>query len=293
MEKSSFTATVGKFFCNFNRKEETKKCQNEQAIKSVDADDFEQFLLREYECPVCINYAVPPIFMCICSHIICVTCWQKCPTCPTCRTEKSPSRAFALEKIYPLLTFPCKYNSCPFVGKDGTTVEHQLNCDYMPLRCPFDENFNCHWLGPYREAKDHLAKHHSDNVYFDSSATLVNRRFRESVENRFLMVFYAYGNIFRFKWEYSLLKPVVKFTIRNLGCRQSDISNYTYEVKFTNNSLRRLKSIRMAGDIPSIADNETREFNALLSELLYTFSKKNNTLTYTVSIHRNPPKDHV
>ena len=39
-----------------------------------------------FECPVCFDYALPPIYQCDSGHIVCAECWTKLKTCPTCRS---------------------------------------------------------------------------------------------------------------------------------------------------------------------------------------------------------------
>ena len=38
-----------------------------------------------FECPVCFDYALPPIMQCQSGHIVCSNCRPKLPQCPTCR----------------------------------------------------------------------------------------------------------------------------------------------------------------------------------------------------------------
>ena len=42
-------------------------------------------LASYFECPVCFDYALPPIMQCQSGHIVCQSCRQKLATCPTCR----------------------------------------------------------------------------------------------------------------------------------------------------------------------------------------------------------------
>jgi len=38
-----------------------------------------------FECPVCFDYALPPIMQCQSGHIVCSHCRPKLQFCPTCR----------------------------------------------------------------------------------------------------------------------------------------------------------------------------------------------------------------
>ena len=44
-----------------------------------------QDLVNLFECPVCFDYALPPILQCQSGHIVCSQCRQKLSSCPTCR----------------------------------------------------------------------------------------------------------------------------------------------------------------------------------------------------------------
>ena len=42
---------------------------------------------EDLKCPICLETAQPPIFMCPDSHIICSECAPKVQTCPQCRVR--------------------------------------------------------------------------------------------------------------------------------------------------------------------------------------------------------------
>ena len=42
---------------------------------------------EDLKCPICLETAQPPIFMCPDSHIICSECAPKVQTCPECRVR--------------------------------------------------------------------------------------------------------------------------------------------------------------------------------------------------------------
>lgn len=56
-----------------------------------------QDLASLFECPVCFDYALPPIMQCQSGHIVCQSCRQKLNLCPTCRGP--------LGKTYVMLLF--------------------------------------------------------------------------------------------------------------------------------------------------------------------------------------------
>lgn len=42
-------------------------------------------LVSLFECPVCMDFALPPILQCQSGHIVCASCRSKLSSCPTCR----------------------------------------------------------------------------------------------------------------------------------------------------------------------------------------------------------------
>ena len=56
---------------------------NEEFLKFIDKQISEKE--KELECPVCLDIACSPIFMCSEQHLICSTCRPKLSNCPECR----------------------------------------------------------------------------------------------------------------------------------------------------------------------------------------------------------------
>ena len=56
---------------------------NEEFLKFIDKQINEKE--KELECPVCLDIACSPIFMCSEQHLICSTCRPKLSNCPECR----------------------------------------------------------------------------------------------------------------------------------------------------------------------------------------------------------------
>ena len=88
---------------------------------------------EDLKCPICLETAKPPIFMCPNSHIICDACAPKVQTCPQCR-EKLPTPlkrlfSFFLFLLYslsflfakaPLCWEKCHGDGCPAAEAGGT-----------------------------------------------------------------------------------------------------------------------------------------------------------------------------
>jgi hypothetical protein len=80
-------------------------------------------LLKELECPVCLEYMESPIKMCETGHNICVSCGSQVPKCPSCKGKFTEARNFTLERIAAAAIYPCKNQEA---GCEQTfTVNHK------------------------------------------------------------------------------------------------------------------------------------------------------------------------
>jgi E3 ubiquitin-protein ligase SIAH1 len=58
------------------------------------------------ECPVCLEYMVPPITMCSSGHSVCQACRPRLTNCPTCRRPLLGIRNYGLEHLARELQLP-------------------------------------------------------------------------------------------------------------------------------------------------------------------------------------------
>ncbi|CAG9771876.1 unnamed protein product [Ceutorhynchus assimilis] len=206
---------------------------------------LERVILKEYECPVCINYASPPIMMCSNSHIICLDCWKRCISCPTCRAPKTLSRAFTLEKIHPLLSFPCKWDGCCFRATSSYTIVHEHVCKYYPLKCPLGESHQCTWMGTMENVQEHLGSCHRDNVYFQSSVYLMSTNFATASRKYYTIILVVNDRLFKFSWTFDTAESLkVRFGMVSIGNGiPLDVYNYTlmFAKQFPVNNSRIIK----------------------------------------------------
>jgi E3 ubiquitin-protein ligase SIAH1 len=119
-------------------------------------------VLDELECPVCMEYMLPPITLCGNGHNICSSCKQKIQKCPTCREPLSETRNKALEKLALKVECPCrnKQHGCTLTFPIALIGEHHGICEYNPFVCPLEYRIKCNWTGLLTEIEDHvLGKH--------------------------------------------------------------------------------------------------------------------------------------
>ncbi|PSN35345.1 hypothetical protein C0J52_22153 [Blattella germanica] len=70
-------------------------------------DSFQEVLLQEIECPICLQYMTPPIKQCLNGHNICKDCRHNIANCPVCRSQLGNTRNLTAESMSRLITHPC------------------------------------------------------------------------------------------------------------------------------------------------------------------------------------------
>ncbi|XP_044751808.1 E3 ubiquitin-protein ligase SIAH1-like [Coccinella septempunctata] len=123
-------------------------------------------VLSEFECPICMEYMIPPIHQCTMGHTFCVNCFDKFSKCPTCRSPKGVSRAYALERIHSSVIFPCRFRSegCEVQILGSELSDHQGTCTFAKNLCPFATPMSCRWQGKRKEIVEHCKEVHPNNI---------------------------------------------------------------------------------------------------------------------------------
>jgi len=111
--------------------------QRRSSMNTV-TNDLRQGLLNELECPVCMEYMMPPIVFCVNGHNICPSCKPKLAQCPTCRQRFVNIRNVALEKMARQIEYPCVYwrSGCAQKFTLDLKNKHESVCSYNQYCCP-------------------------------------------------------------------------------------------------------------------------------------------------------------
>lgn len=116
-----------------------------------------------FECPICFDYAVPPIYQCQNGHLVCQACSNKITLCHTCRVPitKPSIRNLQLDRLANTFLFPCKYNfnGCQWKSHWLKKHEHEDSCDFISYSCPCPGT-SCKWTGLLSQVMPHLSEHH-------------------------------------------------------------------------------------------------------------------------------------
>nr|CAD7394071.1 unnamed protein product [Timema cristinae] len=116
-------------------------------LEEGDDAPLSEILLNALECPVCMEYMVPPIVLCESGHNICDQCRPKLPICPACRMPFLEARNIALETLAQGLRYPCRnrHLGCPEVYPMALISKHHLMCQHRPYECPLKVPGRCSW----------------------------------------------------------------------------------------------------------------------------------------------------
>jgi len=128
---------------------------------------LDEALLKELECPVCMQYMVPPIKLCKNGHNICNKCRQRVQRCPTCKAEFSETRNVVLENIATRQKYPCanRQSGCLNLLSIEHIAEHQAVCVYLKIECPFNVYWHCPWKGFKCNLKEHAQAAHPESFF--------------------------------------------------------------------------------------------------------------------------------
>jgi len=153
---------------------------------------LDEALLKDLECPVCMEYMVPPIKLCTNGHNVCSRCRQTVQWCPTCRAKFSDVRCLALENIARRQKYPCvnKEGGCLELFSIEHIDEHQAVCVYGKIKCPFKIKCYCSWKGFKSDLKEHAKTAHP-GCFFEES-TLRSSLFSD----RILTILSCFGELF-------------------------------------------------------------------------------------------------
>ncbi|KAG0548392.1 hypothetical protein BDA96_01G162900 [Sorghum bicolor] len=111
-----------------------------------------------FDCPICYEPLMPPIYQCGVGHLICNSCCirlNKCPLCPKSAFE----RCFGMERVVESIEVPCCFaeNGCTKKMAYFNKKKHEKACKHGPCFCPEP---GCGFSGPAAKLPDHFTDCH-------------------------------------------------------------------------------------------------------------------------------------
>lgn len=133
LSATTTTTTTATIHCSLTSNNSSSSLLS--AAASPNGSNQHQDLVNLFECPVCFDYALPPILQCQSGHFVCSQCRQKLSSCPTCRGPLGNIRNLGMEKVADTILFPCKYqtNGCHLSLTHKQKLEHEESCDFRPV----------------------------------------------------------------------------------------------------------------------------------------------------------------
>jgi E3 ubiquitin-protein ligase SIAH1 len=186
---------------------------------------LDETLLRDLECPVCLEYMVPPITLCNNGHDICSTCREKVEECPTCSGKFSGIRNVALEKIARRLQYPCtnRDRGCTLTFPIDLLYDHQVICKHGQIQCPINKvQVACPWKGKLSDLKEHVRDAHRE--YFSDTADFNARTVAEAAAS----IIFCFGGVFLY---YKRIKNGRFYCVIQLIGSHAEASKYKSEFK--------------------------------------------------------------
>ena len=128
---------------------------------------LDEALLKDLECPACMQYIVPPIELCTKGHNICSKCRKRVQRCPRCRAEFTEIRNLVLENIARRQKYPCinRDSGCLDLLSFEHIAEHPAVCVYGKIECPLHLRNLCSWNGLKNDLKEHVKAEHPDAFF--------------------------------------------------------------------------------------------------------------------------------
>ncbi|XP_067118753.1 E3 ubiquitin-protein ligase SIAH1A-like [Centruroides vittatus] len=144
----------------------TRRRRPSTSRNRTDGPDLEAMVVTLagiFDCTVCWERVIPPIFQCKAGHILCTRCKDRMNRCPACRSVLGEDRNFALERVAEILGFPCKYRNwgCRRIILNPERRAHEKSCAFRICPCPVLDP-GCWWEGICRDIPTHLSERHPD-----------------------------------------------------------------------------------------------------------------------------------
>jgi len=186
-------------------------------------------LLKELECPICMEYMVSAINMCENGHNMCNSCRSKMSICPSCQGEFIKGRNITLERVAARTMYPCKYREagCKRALKKDNVSYHNIACFYQSRECPFRKlsDVNCPWTGALTDIETHVRSAHVDQKAEHSGPFEVKlQNFNKA--RRFCKAIFTLGKLFYLVWETT--HSTFYFAVFCIGLKD-EAARFTYD----------------------------------------------------------------
>ncbi|GFG35084.1 hypothetical protein Cfor_05090 [Coptotermes formosanus] len=251
----------------------------------MNTQNLSKDVLEQLECPVCMEYMLPPITFCGNGHNICSNCKPKLQNCPTCREGFFQARNKALERLALKVECPCrnKQHGCTLTFPIALIREHHDVCKYNPFECPLRSFFHCKWTGTFKEVKHHVTQKHGNWVTDMTAMTevLIRNFNKNKVYVRIILL-----NDDMFQQHFAVIDNAVYYVIMYIGLEQK-ASQFKYKFKLENNTGK----VSVCNIVSSYAADVQRVYNTgkcvkLYYDTLERFLDENKNLKFSFEVSK-------
>jgi len=251
----------------------------------MSSQDLSKDVLEQLECPVCMEYMLPPITLCGNGHNICSSCKQKIKNCPTCREPFFQIRNRTLEKLAVRVECPCpnKPHGCTLTFPIALIREHQDVCEYNPLECPLRKLVHCRWKGTFEEVKHHVTQKHRNWV--TNMTGMTDNLIKTFNKNKvYVRIFLLNDDMFQQRFE--VLGSAVYFLIKYIGAEEK-ASQFKYKFKLGKRSDKiSVCNVVSSYNVDVQEVHSTGKCVKLYYDTLERFLDENNNLTFYFEISK-------
>jgi len=188
-------------------------------------------LLKELECPVCLEYMTSPIETCENRHNVCSNCKERLSNCPTCRGKFINVRNISLEKSAASAIYPCmnREAGCEETLLITDRTNHQSECMYQSTECPSAKLSlgNCRWNGILCEIGGHVrSEHGSETLEYTEWFKVTLKEFYTG--RCYFKAMFIGDKLFYLVWEVSF--DTFYFVVFHVG-HKNEAEDFTYKFK--------------------------------------------------------------
>lgn len=214
---------------------------------TIQKSNDNQSQLNMLECPVCLEYLIPPIYQCKIGHSICASCKSELSECPSCKSEFVDTRNFLVENMMSLIKYSCKYDECPYQGEPTSIKAHQETCIFGPFKCPLNEYQSCTEVFSFKDLYHHVMdKHYEYLLEMDTISIPFDIEMEENINDCFII---PYGSrLFKFCCLYQYNEKTFKYSVHLIGNPEDNLT-YKYDIDFRNSNTNNRLYIKRNCDI--------------------------------------------
>jgi hypothetical protein len=201
----------------------------EKKTPQLSLDGLNDIIVNLFECPVCFNYMVPPVFQCKNAHNVCSQCKLKLTKCPCCNEVLLDSRNVFVERIAEQLQYPCMNleGGCFEKHPAHDILKHHKVCPYRMYECLPGKADNCRWMGRNCDILTHTRETHADKCWMVGS-NHVEYPFNvfDGCEETQLMT--TGDQIFWYNFKCDVVKQKMFLAVQYIGPKEQ-ACNFTYQ----------------------------------------------------------------